>query len=388
MAVVPTATEGLARGLPVRDWLLRDARFIDDHDAATMGLVQRLTDAGVPLDRMATAYPTLHAERRGLGRIWTREDGVRELEFPWGNQAVYEASPYHLAHQTREWVRVRLDERADTPFEITDELRAAGYSDYVCVPVFFQDDGAGGVTFATRLADGFADHHLDVVRIVEPALAMLIDLRRAWQLFRETLGMYVGVEPRDRILSGQVQRGDTLDIRAAVLFADMQGFTSRSSSLDARDTVALLNRFFDCIVSPIESEGGEVLKYLGDGVLAIFNDLDDDVACRRALNAAISAHERVVDGGEFGVKLALHHGSVAFGNVGSGARLDYTVIGRDVNIASRLADLCSTTAAPLVASAAFARRVPSFEVRDLGDVTLRGVIGAVPVVAWQPRAGA
>ncbi len=373
----------LRHAIPIRDWLVGEARFIETPDVAVLGLVERLHAIGVPVDRMASAMPTLHAERRGLGRIWTREDGVRELPYPWGQEAEYEASPYYVAHQTRAWVRLRLTLEPASRFGIARDLKAAGYTDYVCIPIFLQDGDLAGMTFATQHVQGFSDHDLAVLRTIESACAILFDLKRSWRVARETLRMYVGTEPRDRILSGQVQRGDTIPIRAAILFADMRGFTARSSRLDAAATVALLNRFFDCVVPPIEAAGGEVLKYLGDGLLAIVNRPDDAAACRAALEAAMAARRAVAASGEFGMKLALHHGEVAYGNIGSGARLDYTVIGRDVNITSRLADLCGTADAPMVASAAFAARVGTLDVRPLGPVTLRGVNGPVDVVAWR-----
>ncbi|CAE7893698.1 cya [Symbiodinium necroappetens] len=379
-----------ARALTIRDWLLSEARFLEDPDRATEGFAQRLIDAGLPLDRMASAMPTLHASRRGLGRIWNRDTGVEALDFPWGNQAIYEASPYYQAHRTGQWVTFRLDEIGDEAYSIVADLREDGYRDYVCMPIFFRDGAEGGMTFATRQSGGFSDQDLAILRSVEPAIGIVLDLARTWRLLQETLRMYVGDDPHARILSGQVRRGEVLHIRSAVLFADMRGFTALSAKMDAEETVTLLNRYFDCVVPPIEQRGGQVLKYMGDGVLAIHRGGESDAAaCIAALNSANDVIARIEDrcareheGPRFGIKIALHFGEVAYGNIGSGARLDYTVVGRDVNIASRLADLAGHLDRQLVLSSDFAAMLPGYRFDSLGQHALRGV--PEPQLVFEP----
>jgi adenylate cyclase len=172
----------------------------------------------------------------------------------------------------------------------------------------------------------------------------------------------VGDEPHQAILSGAILRGQVTRIRSAILFADMRGYTRASATLSPEAAVELLNDYFDCLVPPIEDEGGEVLKYLGDGLLAIFRDRGDDTggAPQAALSAAIKALQRIYTANEQGrfpmpvsAGISLHHGDAAYGNVGSGQRLDFTVIGRDVNLASRIAKLNKTLDEPLLMSKAF-----------------------------------
>ena len=372
----------MVRTIALSTWLVGEARMLDDPDAVADGLAQRLTDIGVPVDRMSNAMPTLYAVRRGLGRTWTRETGVRSLDFPWGNQHVYEASPYYRAHQTRDWVTFRLDQIGDDAFGVVADLRAEGYTDYICIPVFFQDGAEGGVTFATRHPDGFGPTDRAVLRAIEPSLAILFDLNRSWQIINDPLRMYVGDEPHARILSGQVRRGDVVSMKSAIVFTDMRGYTALSSRLSAEGTVALLNRYFDCVVPPIEERGGHVLKYIGDGVLAIFRaDEEPTAACSAAFGAArdivrLVNEDRAVapDDGRFDIKVALHVGEVAYGNIGSGARLDYTVVGGAVNLASRVADLGGELGHHVMVSADFAALLPSQSFADLGDFALRGIV--------------
>ena len=228
------------------------------------------------------------------------------------------------------------------------ELKAGGYRHYLTVPIRFSSGTENGITFATRSPDGFGEQALEVLRAVLPTFAMVTELRAVSKRLDDVLRIYVGDEPHRAILSGAILRGQVSRIRSAILFADMRGYTRTSSSLTPEGAVELLNDYFDCLVPPIEDEGGEVLKYLGDGLLAIFRDRGDDTggAPQSALTAAINALQRVRAANEQGrfpvpvaVGIALHHGDAAYGNVGSGQRLDFTVIGRDVNLASRIADV-------------------------------------------------
>lgn len=374
-----------ARAFGVRDWLVREARFIDDPGLGMAGLAERLRAAGLPLDRMASAMPTLYATRRGLGRIWERGKDVEILDFPWTIQSVYEASPYFVAHQTREWVGFRLADVADDLYGIVPDLRQAGFSHYICAPLFFSDGASGGITFSTRHPDGFSDDHLTILRLVEPAISIVFEVVRAWRIIRETLQMYVGREPQARILKGDVRRGEVNTVASVIMFADMRGFTALSATMSANETVALLNRYFDCVVPAVEQGGGEVLKYLGDGVLAIFSCTDPTgrraageraLAAARAIVDAVDADRAAADEAErFNVKLALHFGEVGYGNVGSGARLDFTVVGAGVNLASRIADLAGTLGHRIVVSSAFADLFGGKGFAPLGAHTLRGIAG-------------
>ncbi|MEM9011417.1 MAG: adenylate/guanylate cyclase domain-containing protein [Pseudomonadota bacterium] len=378
-------TKKLSAAAAFRDWLIGPARMIQEANALSVEMLARLADTGLPVDRMSIAIPTLHADRRGLGWTWTAEAGEEWQDYAWDNHVQYQASPYHVAHQTGDWVVVRPGEVAEERFGITAELRAGGYTHYVCIPVFFRD-GDGGITFATQASGGFSPDDLEALRIIEPAFAMLLDLRRAWRLVDETMRMYVGDDPHDRILAGEVRRGEVAKLRAALIVTDMRGFTALSARLSAEETVALLNRYFDCVVPAIERHGGQVLKFIGDGVLAINRVGDGDGEhCQAALATARAIMAEVAQAGgpdpSFAVKIALHVGEVAYGNIGSGSRLDYTVIGDSVNLASRLADLAGRLERPVAVSEAFASTLGAEGFISMGAHTLRGIAGPQQVYA-------
>lgn len=204
-------------------------------------------------------------------------------------------------------------------------------------------------------------------------------------MLEDVTRMYVGEEPHKRILSGDVHRGEVTRIKSAILFADMRAFTSITAEMSAEKTTALLNDFFDCIVPAIEAERGEVLKFMGDGVLAIFREENDaPKACKRALAAtrtglrSVANRNATMEPG-FEIGIALHFGDVAYGNIGSGMRLDYTVVGRDVNLASRVATLCGKLDARVLVSERFRKLVGDQTFRSAGQHDLKGFFEPTPV---------
>ncbi len=375
--------------LALRDWLLAEGARLEDWDVLLAGLAERLIRLGVPVDRITTAIDALHSEYTGIGRIWTREGGYAFRLFPHGEMAerAYERSPFAEAHRTGRWLVLDLPKTPDDAFDIIPELKAEGYTYYVCVPLCFTNGTRNGVTFATRSRHGFDRQALSVLRFVMPTLAATMETRSVNQRLDNVLRIYVGDEPHKAILSGTIQRGQVSRIRSAILFADMRSYTRISSELEPERAVELLNTFFDCLVPPINSEGGEVLKYLGDGLLAIFRDRGDDTgqSAQSALSAAVAGLvelDKANREGRFPTRveagIALHHGEAAYGNVGSGARLDFTVIGPDVNLASRIAQMNKVLGEPLLMSKTFAEHLWG-DPEMIGRHPLDGFVEPVPI---------
>jgi adenylate cyclase len=356
--------ETLSRVISLRDWLVTTASHMDDPNAVMTGFVERLIDLGLPIHRAASAIEALHSEYAGIGRFWTPEEGTVVRYLPHGERrdTVYQSSPFAYVGKTGEWLFIDLDEAPDDLFPIIKELKEAGFRHYIVVPIHFINGAENGISFATRSPLGFNERALTILRLVMPSFALVTELRATSNRLDEVLRIYVGDEPHRAILSGAIQRGQVTRIRSAILFADMREYTRISSTLSPESAVELLNDYFDCIVPPIEDEGGEVLKYLGDGLLAIVRDKGDDTggAPQAALSAATKAIRRVEAANNEGrfpvpinIGIALHHGDAAYGNVGSGQRLDFTVIGRDVNLASRIANLNKVLGEPLLMSKSF-----------------------------------
>jgi adenylate cyclase len=385
------SNERLRQALAVRDWLLGEARQISDPNVIIEGLCLKLRDAGVPIDQAISAIELRHAERAANARIW--EFGSPAREHIYAHDRGSEASgnrPLAEAHRLNEWIFSWLPDMPDDAYDIVPALKAAGYTHHVAIPVVLPNGMHNGFTFATRAPRGFSRQDIAVLRSIFPTLAALQEVLALGRVMREVMRMYVGNEPHLRILSGDVRRGEVLRIRAAILFADMRDFTGLTSHLSEEAATALVNQYYDCIVPPIDERGGEVLKFMGDGILAIFRAGEDgDIeACMRAFAAAragllmVARHNVESEAAmRFEVGIALHFGNAAYGNVGSGARLDYTVIGRDVNLASRIADLCRELDQRLLLSNAFQTRLSGHDLRNLGAFSLKGVDHAQTVFA-------
>jgi adenylate cyclase len=376
------SNERLRLSLTVRDWILGEAREIGDPNVILEGVSLMLRDAGVPIDRATSAVELRHAERAANARIW--EFGSAAREYIYAHERGSDASgkrPLAEAHRLNDWIFTWLPDTPDDEYDIVAPLKAAGYTHHIAAPVVLPNGMHNGFTFATRAPNGFSDEDIAVLRSIFPTLAALQEVLATQRVMREVMRMYVGDEPHLRILSGDVRRGEVLRIRAAILFADMRDFTSLTSHLSEEAATALVNDYYDCVVPPIHERGGEVLKFMGDGILAIFRagESGDIEACMRAFASARDGLLRVASrngasgGRHFDVGIALHFGHAAYGNVGSGARLDYTVIGRDVNLASRIADLCARLGEGLLLSEAFQCRLSEHNLRDLGAFSLKGV---------------
>jgi adenylate cyclase len=356
-------SDHLARVIAGRDWMLTAAAN-EDGGVLLTGFAERLNELGVPIDRISTAIEALHSEYAGIGRSWTPEEGATVRLLPHGErrETVYRVSPFAHVNRTGEWLFLDLDKTPDDLFPIIPDLKAGGYRHYLTVPIRFSNGAENGISLATRRPEGFGEVGIKILRLMLPTFAVVTELRAISKRLDDVLRIYVGDEPHRAILSGAILRGQVSRIRSAILFADMRDYTRTSSTLSPEAAVSLLNDYFDCLVPPIEEEGGQVLKYMGDGLLAIFRDRGDDTggAPQSALSAAKQALQRVDTANQEGrfpmpvsVGIALHHGEAAYGNVGSGQRLDFTVIGRDVNLASRIATLNKRLAQPLLMSKPF-----------------------------------
>lgn len=405
--------EGIAR-LP--SWpdsrlvLTPAARFLLDHDGKALpmpelieGFCRHLLDEGVPLFRLMTGLPSMHPQTYTRGFVWQRDVGVTMAERPHGvtKTAEYLQSPIAVIHQGAAAIRRQL-ELPETPmdFGISADLKALGVTDYLMLPMkFTQGPGMGRepgqnvsfMSFATDKPGGFRPEHLSYFMELMPLIALRLELEAARRMTRDLLTTYLGHGPAKRVLNGAIQRGQGYEVEAAIWLSDLRGFTSFSDRNTATEVVATLDRYFDAMAVPIQSHEGEVLKFIGDGLLAIFRVEDGgtlEAACRRALTAAEAAfaglHElnqgRAIAGAPpLRVGIGLHVGKVVFGNIGARDRLDFTVIGRAVNEVARMEAQTKALDRPLVASAAFAAEIntpdnpPERRMIPLGFHALRGV---------------
>jgi adenylate cyclase len=368
----------------VRDWLIEEAGFLEHFGLVLDGLCERLLAAGLPLARATTHIRVVHSERIGLSRVWRRGQAMIEQHFGFGPEveAMYQRSPIRVAHEEKRRFELRPDDSSAAPFGITVDLRAAGISHYVIFPLFFTSGHVNAASFATDRAGGFLTAELEFIERLLPALSRVMEIKGLQRSRHELLRIYVGKLPAERILDGQIRRGDVVGMDAAILLCDLRRSTQMAVELDEEAFVLVLNRYFDCVVPAVTAQGGEVLKFIGDAVLAIFElparpgDCSHCDCALAATDAIFTALRQLNEtgslaGGPLEVTIALHEGRVAFGNIGSVERQDFTVIGQDVNLVARLGTLAAQLGEPLLLSERVASRSP-VGLRKVGEFPLKG----------------
>ena len=267
-------------------------------------------------------------------------------------------------------------------FAILDDLRRDGFTDYIVHAVPFADGSHKALSLATRRAGGFTDDEIALFAAMIPAVAFNLEVQALRRTARTLLDTYVGRQSGGRVLEGQIQRGSGETIRAVIWLCDLRGFTNLSEQLPRDELIDLLNSYFGPMCDAVAKEGGEVLKFIGDAMLAIFPIGADAVTtCRAALSAAEQAQDALAQENarrerasrpriDYG--LALHVGDVMYGNIGSDTRLDFTVIGPAVNLTARIESMCRQFGRQLLLSADFvaAGRIAA---QSLGAHALKGV---------------
>jgi adenylate cyclase len=346
---------------------------------------RELVRRDLPIWRGSLLLEVLHPEVSGLLHVWTDERTV--IHESVRANAVSEAylnSPVRIVDETHVPFRRRLDAPApDLP--LLDELREMGATDYVIFPLPFLDRSrTAAIAFATRESDGFTKQDLHELQVASRLLSPYAERHVLRRIAIDLLDTYVGPRTGRRIIEGRVDRGAVDLIEAAIWFTDLRGYTHLSETLPISAVIADLNAWFEVVGTVVDAHGGEILKFIGDAVLAIFPTSAEktrESACADALAAAedffkrshaLNGERRATGRVPFASGLALHFGEVAYGNVGAPRRLDFTVIGPAVNLASRLQELSKALDRRVVISKAFTQCLGNPFV-DLGLHRLRGV---------------
>jgi len=350
------------------DWLMDGARSAAGSPRLLAEIGERLIEAGLPLWRTGVFVRTLHPDVYGRNFVWRpgAEVEVSSVDFGILQSPDFRASPLVAVFRQGIEVRARADDPASSRFPIIADLRAEGVTDYIALPLIFTDGLVNASSWTTKQAGGFSEDQLAALRMIVTPLARLIEIINLRRLASVLLDTYVGNRAGERIMGGQIRRGHTESMNAAIWLSDLRGFTALSDRLPSETVVDILNQYFDCQVAAIRAHGGEVLKYMGDGLLAVF-PIDEYVGdaqqvCSHVLEAAHQSRASVADmrfpvgknEERFRFGLALHVGTILYGNIGGGNRLDFTCIGPAVNLAARLEKIASQLHRTVVASEGFA----------------------------------
>ncbi|WP_027516098.1 adenylate/guanylate cyclase domain-containing protein [Bradyrhizobium sp. WSM1417] len=381
----------------VVDWLIngtRDERFIDKIFAE---MCIRLQQAGIPLARSTVHVLIQHPQWLGARFMWA--DGMREAEIARVDYDVRERSEYigspanemfDGATEVRE--NLERDPALGRKHTLYREMRAQGLTDYVAWPLYHTLGKRHLVTFATNRPGGFDDTHVAALKNILPVLALVSEIRIKNRLARTLLETYVGSHAGELILAGATRRGTGTTVRAAIMICDLRDFTKISDNWPRDDVIDLLNDYFDAMSEPIARHGGEILKFIGDGLLAIF-PLSEPNAGANLLHAVTEARQAMIalnarnDGtgrAPLNYGIGVHVGDVMYGNIGSSTRLDFTVIGPAVNMASRLEALTKQLGKTVLLSRDFADLVGGqFDLERVGEHGVRGFSEPIELFAYQ-----
>lgn len=371
---------------PVARWFVTEAYRITDTAQLVAAAGEQLVLSGIPLYRLAYFQRTLHPEFQGKAYLWRRGRGVESGTRPHGDNqdSEYRDNPLPLVLEQRRTVRVRLD-RTEPQAPLLRQLKDEGATDYVALPLLFTNGHVDALSVVSDTPGGFSGADLDRMYLLQFAFTRLVEIHSLRDTAVNLLDAYVGRAAGRHILAGHVRRGDGQTIDAVIWYGDLRGFTRHSDALPRDTVIALLNDWFDTMGTIVTHAGGEILKFMGDGMLAIFpvaTPADRAATAAAATAAAASAVDamRVLNriraatnepAVRFG--LALHLGEVMFGNIGASRRLDFTVIGPAVNHAARLEKLCAPLDRSVLLSAAMAALLPEAAVEPLGSHRLRDI---------------
>ena len=373
----------------IAGWLIGPARRIASGTRALDEFAWRLLATGLPLLRVTLHTSTLHPQFLGANFIWFRTTGQATL-----SMVAHELAQRFRDHDNPvrrvvlggETLRRRIDVAdALLDFPILHDLKTQGATDYLGLPVASAHLAHNYmVTYVTDRPGGFTDLEIADLTRVSQRLSVLVDMHSQRAISRNVLNAYLGAKTGPKVLEGRIHRGTGEEISAVLWSSDLRGFTSRSDRLPGDRVIALLNALFDAQAKAIREHGGEILKFIGDGLLAIFaieTRGAEAEAARHALKAAVEAlaavrglDDELAAAGEppLNIVVALHAGTAIYGNIGAADRLDFTVIGPAVNLVSRIEAVAKTLNLPIVVSDEFARAYGG-PLRSLGSHQLRGL---------------
>ncbi|MEM1352791.1 MAG: adenylate/guanylate cyclase domain-containing protein [Pseudomonadota bacterium] len=404
MASATGLSDTLAKHYPglstLSDTLLRDGLVGQSFEELLATFSTSLNAAGFDIMRIHVTMRTNHPEFGSLAHRWLRDEGTHQENFTRSDtpQDDWLQSPLHyLLRMDADELRQRLDEpapRFDFPF--FDELRAQGATDYIVFKRFFdRRDGSLAIegdalpegcllSIATDALCGYSDRDLAVIRSLLSPLLLALKSFGNKKAAEDIATTYLGPDAGRRVLSGEILRGSVDHVEAVIFYFDLAGFTQLSEALAGVDIIEMLNDYFGLAVDIVTEHGGNVLKFMGDGMLAIFDVTAMEDANKNAIAATLSLRAAMADTSArreaaglavTGFTLALHRGEVLYGNIGGRSRLDFTVIGPAVNTTARLSGMCAHVDQSIVISAPVARPLLHHcaALVSLGTYRLRGV---------------
>ena len=391
-------------------WVVQRGLAGDSEIALLHGFCDRCCDAGLPLSRGVAIIDTLHPVYEGRAFFWAGDKAVESPVSEYGPSTAADAhgqwqrSPFfYLLNSSDNELRRRLETSEPTGFDIIDELRDEGQTDYIAMVQRFGQEAAIGEMdcflsrWLTMRPGGFSDANLAVLRRLVPVLGLAIKSTSLARVAQSLVETYLGRDPGRRVLGGRMSRGAVEKIHAVLWFSDIRDYTALSGATVSDQLIPLLNDYAEAVISAVYGAGGDVLKLIGDGVLAIFAADDPAAATRSALQAesqlrlslaALKERRLAAQLPVASVYVGIHIGDVFYGNIGSKDRLDFTVVGEAVNETSRISSMCGSAERDVLFSSDFLAALPDEDkpkLVSIGRYALRGVSRAQELFTLDPE---
>ena len=381
---------------PVLDWLMTDNFVNVEGEEFLRRFAAKLEESGIPSGRVAFFVRSLHPTIVGRVFRWSRENGVEvnHAGHDLLEKTIYTASPVIKIYRGEEsFIRRRIQECDTSEYPVLEDLKEEGATDYLIYGLPFMNGEVHAVSFTCYDEGGFSERDIELLKFCRLPLSRIAEIYTLRRTATTLLDTYLGHGTGERVLSGQIKRGDGDRIEAVVCFSDLRRSSTLAEELGMEGFLQALNDFYDCTAAPILENGGEVLRFIGDAYLGIFpleQFENEAAACQAALTAARTGINNLRERGEEWARegkpvleggFGLHIGEVMYGNIGTAERLEFTVIGTTANEAARLEGQCKNLSEPILVSREFARRV-ELDWRDMGAFNARNI--AKPMHLYAP----
>jgi len=394
----------------ITSWLLSEAQSFPTVPELFDALIFQLDKVGIPIVRANISLPTLHPHVIVFIFKWRRKNladlpilstylkGSRIIDLEFGSveeshygYGVYDGdlhinSPFRdLALGARRIHHNFLPNTTNLRYPVLNDLSKLGATGYLALSIYFSDNKQSPTSWSTDKAGGFTKDDIRLIEGFLPALQLILELRMSHHKNRNLLELYLGKQTGQRVLEGTIQRGDIKTIHSVIWYSDLRNFTKMSNELTEYEVIEKLNHYFEVVSDCIEAAGGEILKFIGDAVLAIFplENQDPTLLTRKAIEAAQNSFALLGtnEAGEPIQGVALHKGHIQYGNIGGKNRLDFTVIGNAVNLAARIESLCGKLGKEILISKEIANLFPE-QTRSIGSFELKGFSDSKEIFEW------
>lgn len=370
-------------------WLLSDSLNYPSVQTLLKALGLELIKAGAPIWRLRYAARTIHPLLASRAYSWV--NGDEEVSVFRSDHGVWQrdtflGSPNEWVTKNNKVFRLSLEQKLDEKIHhrVLFQLQEQGATDYLGIPMPFSNGELNSIYISTDKAGGFSNNDCEKFKLLSQSLIPVFETISTREIARIVMETYVGHRTGNKVLNGQIKRGDGELIKAAIWYSDLRDFTLHSEVLPPDDLLRMLNQYFETIHQAVDENGGEVLRFIGDAMLIIFPEEtcgSIKAACNAALNSSIQALKKTKQINKTRLKqkepeikfgVGLHFGEVIYGNVGAPNRLDFTVMGPAVNRTARLESMTKELNRNRLMSRAFADQL-SMDVISLGHHTLKGI---------------